>query len=274
MQPSSPSQASPYYPMNDDMDRSTGYQEFYPSSMSPTNSVHSGHSSSRRGLSQSSFSQSEDFQKMLKEETPQAPLIVEKKSSETEVYIVQQRFGYLSILFSIAQSVILAVMMTKCGVAPMNINPMVGPYPDALSDWGGKNAVNILDDGEWWRLVTPIMLHAGVIHLLCNVAVQLETGAFFEREWGSLKWLIVYLSSAVGSSILSVIFMPDAISVGSSGAVMGLFGAKLSEVICRFFESDKTKEERVAHQVRKEQCAGVTCSVTLVMLFSFIPYGT
>ena len=199
--------------------------------------------------------------------------ILEKKSSE-EIYIVYQRWGYLSILFSIAQTIVLAIMMMECGVAPFQINPMIGPYPDALSDWGGKNAVNILDDGEWWRLVTPIMLHAGVIHLVCNVAVQLESGAFFEREWGSLNWLIIYLSSAVGSTILSVIFMPQAISVGSSGAVMGLFGAKLAEVICRLCESDKTKEERVAHQVRKEQCAGVTCSVTVVMLFSFIPYGT
>lgn len=227
-----------------------------------------GHSQS---LSGSSFSQSEDFKKMLREENPSSQPILEKKSSE-EIYIVYQKCGYLSIIFSVAQTVILAVMMFECGIAPLQINPMIGPYPDALSDWGGKNAINILEDGEWWRLLTPIMLHAGVIHLLCNVAVQLETGAFFEREWGSLKWLIIYLTSAVGSSILSVIFMPQAISVGSSGAVMGLFGAKLAEVICRFCESDKTKEERVAHQVRKEQCAGVMCSVTVVMLFSFIPY--
>lgn len=273
---SPPSRASNYYPMNDDgddMHHSMGPTDLYRSSLSPT-SVSSGGSSSRRTGSPGSFSQSNDFQKMLKEDKPNEPLILDKKSSEEEIYIVQQKFGYLSILFSLAQTVILAIMMIQCGVAPLQINPMVGPYPDALSDWGAKNAVNILEDGEWWRLLTPILLHAGVIHLLCNVAVQLETGAFFEREWGSIKWLIIYLTSAVGSSILSVIFMPGAISVGSSGAVMGLFGAKLSEVICRFCESEETKQERVAHQVRKEQCAGVTCSVTIVMLFSFIPYGT
>jgi membrane associated rhomboid family serine protease len=206
------------------------------------------------------------------DDSPSSRPILEKQSSE-EIYIVSQQWGYLAILFSLGQTIVLAIMMIECGVAPFQINPMIGPYPDALSDWGAKNAVNILEDGEWWRVVTPIMLHAGVIHLVCNVAVQLESGAFFEREWGSLKWLIIYLSSAVGSSILSVIFMPQAISVGSSGAVMGLFGAKLAEVICRLCESDKTKEERVAHQVRKEQCAAVTCSVTVVMLFSFIPYG-
>lgn len=144
---------------------------------------------------------------------------------------------------------------------------------DALSEWGGKNAVNIIDDGEWWRLLTPMLLHAGVIHLFSNIAVQLESGAFFEREWGSLNWLIIYCVSAIGSSILSVIFMPDSISVGSSGAVMGLFGGKLAEVMCRCCESDDSRQKRVAHSVRKEQCGGTLCAVTLVMAFSFIPYG-
>lgn len=104
---------------------------------------------------------------------------------------------------------------------------MVGPYPDALNYWGGKNAYYILNNYEYWRLVSPIMLHAGVFHLLCNVGVQLDTGAFWEREWGSVIWLIVYLVSAVWGSILSVIVIPNSVGVGSSGAVCGLFGAKL-----------------------------------------------
>eukprot|EP00980_Cylindrotheca_fusiformis_P009684 scaffold2141_cov120-Cylindrotheca_fusiformis.AAC.19 len=215
-----------------------------------------------------SFSQSNDFQTIFDTEDPEKS----KSEEEEEVYLVKQKHGYFSIAFSAGQLLVLIAMMSGCGVAPMNINPMIGPYPDALSYWGGKNAVNIIDDGEWWRLITPIMLHAGVIHLLCNVAVQVETGAFFEREWGSTKWLIIYIVSAIGSTALSVIKMPGAISVGSSGAVMGLFGAKLAEVIVRFCDRDKTTQGRIAHQVRKEQCAGVTCSVIVVMLFSFIPY--
>jgi hypothetical protein len=145
---------------------------------------------------------------------------------------------------------------------------------DALSEWGGKNAVNILDDHESWRLLTPIFLHAGVIHLFCNISVQLETGAFFEREWGSGVWLVIYLTSAIGSSALSVIFMPNSISVGSSGAVMGLFGGKLAEVLCRACESTKTQQAKVAASVRKEQLGGTLCAVSLVMAFSFIPFGT
>lgn len=199
-------------------------------------------------------------------------LLTENRSDETEIYVVYQRHGYLSIFFSIVQTIVLIAMMIQCGVAPMNINPMIGPYPDALSDWGAKNTVLILEEDEWWRLLTPIFLHAGIIHLACNVMVQIDTGAFFEREWGSTNWLIIYLVSAVGSSALSVVAMPDAISVGSSGAVMGLFGGKGAEVICRCFEKESTDQDRIGAQVRKEQCAGVTCSVIVVMLFSFIPY--
>jgi membrane associated rhomboid family serine protease len=190
-----------------------------------------------------------------------------------EVYIVRQRYGYFSIFFGIIQCAVLGVMMWQCGIAPMNINPMFGPYPDALSEWGGKNSILIIEDGEWWRLMTPILLHAGLIHLFCNVAVQLELGVFFEREWGSMTWLIIYLTSALGSSVLSVITMPDAVSVGSSGAVMGLFGGKLAEIICRCCEKTDTAQDKVGHQVRKEQCVGVSCSVIVVMAFSFIPYG-
>ena len=52
---------------------------------------------------------------------------------EEEIYIVRQEYGYLSIFFSTVQGIILALMMWQCGIAPMDINPMVGPYPDALS---------------------------------------------------------------------------------------------------------------------------------------------
>ena len=97
-------------------------------------------------------------------------------------------------------------------------------------------------------------------------------GVFFEKEWGSLRWLIIFLGSGVGSSVLSVIFMPQAVSVGSSGAVMGLFGAKLSELTLRMFEDKETRQQLVAHEVRREQGFAVTCSVIVVLLFSFVPY--
>lgn len=190
---------------------------------------------------------------------------------EDEVYIVKQNKGYFSIAFSMVQTVVLAAMMIQCSIAPLQINPMIGPPPDALDYWGGKNSLKILKDNEEWRLLTPIFLHAGIIHLFCNVSVQLDVGEFFEREWGSRTWLFIYLVSAIGSSICSVCMMPDNISVGSSGAVMGLFGGKLGEIFCRACESSKTLQGRIGRDVRKEQLSAVLCSVTAVMAFSFVP---
>uniref|UniRef100_A0A7S2XSY5 rhomboid protease n=1 Tax=Attheya septentrionalis TaxID=420275 RepID=A0A7S2XSY5_9STRA len=187
-------------------------------------------------------------------------------------YRFRQRFGIASIVLSAGQTIVMAAMMWQCGIAPININPMLGPYPDALSYWGAKNSVLILDDGEIWRLVTPIFLHAGVLHLVGNIGVQMETGVFFEREWGSLKFLIIYFGSGISSSILSVCAKPDILSVGSSGAVMGLFGAKLSEILLKYWRSQDTIQDRVSHAVRQDQLGGVLCGVLIVGLMSFIPF--
>ncbi len=149
---------------------------------------------------------------------------------------------------------------------------MIGPYPDALNYWGAKNAVLIIDDGETWRLVTPVFLHAGIIHLLGNVLVQMDAGNMWEKEWGSIVWLVVYLGSAIGSSIFSCCFMPDNISVGTSGAVMGLFGAKFSEIFLLCCERGKNRRERSDARSRKHQACMVIGGIAIVMAMSFIPY--
>jgi len=192
---------------------------------------------------------------------------------DDNVYSVRQKRGYLSITFSVIQVLILLLMIVLGGLAPLNVNPMVGPYPDTLDNWGAKNTEKIVDDDEWWRIFPcPAFLHAGLFHLLGNVSVQLDTGAFFEREWGSIVWFIVYAGSGIGSSILSVCLMPDSIGVGSSGAVCGLFGAKLAEVLCRICERRSTAQEHIGHEVRKEQLIHVLINVVVIGAFSFVPF--
>ncbi len=184
----------------------------------------------------------------------------------------KQRYAPLSTSFVIVQLIILPLMMWQCGVAPLEINPMIGPYPDSLNYWGAKNAVLIIEDGELYRLITPIFLHGGLIHLAGNVLVQIDQGNRWEKEWGSLIWIIIYIGSAIGSSVLSVIAMPDQISVGSSGAIMGLFGAKFAEIVVLCCERSTTLREFAAEQSRKKQACHVIFGIILVMAMSFIPY--
>ena len=185
---------------------------------------------------------------------------------------VKQKYGYCSIGLSIIQLFTLAVMMALCGVAPLEVNPMVGPYPDTFSYWGGKNPYLITQQFEIWRVATPVFLHVGVIHLFCNVAIQLETGAYFEREWGSGIWFLIYMLSAVGSTIVSCISQPGTISVGASGALMGLFGAKLGEVFMFSCFCVEHIDRKSSHGMRMEQLSGALCSVAILSLFSLIPY--
>jgi hypothetical protein len=82
----------------------------------------------------------------------------------------------------------------------------------------------------------------------------------------------VYIESAFGSSILSAIAMPDQISVGSSGAVMGLFGAKFAEIFLLCCERSETRVGKAGERSRKEQACEVIGGIILVMAMSFIPY--
>lgn len=187
---------------------------------------------------------------------------------EGDYHKTKQKFAYLSIVISSIQLLVLALQLSLCGVAPLDVNPFVGSYPDALSEWGGKNPA-LLKNGEWWRLVTPALLNVGVLQLLVNAAVQLETCAFFEREWGSTRYLWIYLISVVGSQIISSSANPDTVGVGSSAAIMGLFGAKLAQVVTQVcFDLSRSEGD----SIRLEQLSSVLCSLSVVLGLSFFTY--
>ena len=94
---------------------------------------------------------------------------------------------------------------------------------DLVTSLGAKSNFDILN-GQYWRLVTPIFVHGGAYHLLINMYSLYAIGPAVEQFYGRERMLIVYFSSAVTGSLLSVAFSP-ARSVGASGAIFGLLGA-------------------------------------------------
>ncbi len=79
--------------------------------------------------------------------------------------------------------------------------------------------------GQYWRFVTPIFLHANLLHVGLNMLNFVVLGVFIERLVGHLRFLLIYLVTGVVSIIASFVFMPQEISVGASGAIFGLVGA-------------------------------------------------
>lgn len=83
-----------------------------------------------------------------------------------------------------------------------------------------------IEAGEWWRGLTAAFLHGGMMHILFNMYFLYIFGPRLEQQVGSVAFSGIYLASAAGGSVATFLFGPsNAISVGASGALFGLFGA-------------------------------------------------
>lgn len=94
-----------------------------------------------------------------------------------------------------------------------------------LLQFGAKFNPLILE-GEWWRFLTPILLHIGFLHLITNTLSLYYLGTIVERIFGRMRFLVIYLLSGVSGSVASFLFSPS-LSAGASGAIFGCFGALL-----------------------------------------------
>ncbi|CAK8573554.1 unnamed protein product [Lathyrus sativus] len=114
---------------------------------------------------------------------------------------------------------------------PLRENPLLGPSSLTLTKMGALKWQNIVNQHQGWRLFTCIWLHAGVIHLLSNMICLVLIGIRLEQQFGFLRIGLIYLLSGFGGSVLSSLFIRNSISVGASGALFGLLGAMLSELL-------------------------------------------
>lgn len=88
----------------------------------------------------------------------------------------------------------------------------------------GANYSLLVKGGQYYRLLTSAFLHIGLIHLLVNCYALYVIGPQIESFYGKIKYLLIYLSSAIFGSLLSTLFSTG-ISAGASGAIFGLMGA-------------------------------------------------
>jgi rhomboid protease GluP len=94
----------------------------------------------------------------------------------------------------------------------------------SLLELGWKDTARIAA-GEYWRLVTPLFLHAGPAHIFFNSYAIYIIAPQVERVFGSLRFVVIYLLSGIAGVVASMIFNPNVPSVGASGAIFGLIGA-------------------------------------------------
>lgn len=96
-----------------------------------------------------------------------------------------------------------------------------------LDDFGAKFGPQIRA-GEWWRLITAGFLHGGVLHILMNSWVLFDLGAQAEENYGTSRYLVIYLFTTITGFYGSFLWSPGTVSIGSSAGIFGLIGAMIA----------------------------------------------
>lgn len=97
-------------------------------------------------------------------------------------------------------------------------------FKPAFTQWGMKLSERILRGEQLYRLVTPVFLHGGIVHLMMNMGSLGRVGHDVEKLFGPGRYLSAYLAAGVAGNLLSAVQSPNP-SLGASGAVFGVVGA-------------------------------------------------
>ncbi|HWS17523.1 MAG TPA: rhomboid family intramembrane serine protease [Candidatus Elarobacter sp.] len=113
------------------------------------------------------------------------------------------------------------VIMLASGVS------WITPETDQVLRWGADYGPYTLS-GQYWRLLTSMFLHFGIIHLAGNMWCLWSLGQLAERLLGSISLVCIYLLTGIGAALLSLSWDPMRVSAGASGAIFGIAGALIS----------------------------------------------
>jgi rhomboid protease GluP len=92
----------------------------------------------------------------------------------------------------------------------------------------GANWGPLTLNGEWWRLLTCVFVHGGIIHIAFNMWCLWNLGELAESLYGRWTYGAIYVLCGVGASLGSLVWHPLTPSVGASGAIFGLAGALIA----------------------------------------------
>lgn len=134
------------------------------------------------------------------------------RRGESSITLTQILFGANVAVF-LAMALASGSILEFSGQVSVHYGANFGPY--TLS-------------GDWWRLVTYMFLHGGIMHIAFNMWCLWDLGALCESLYGRWTFLAIYLITGVAGGLASVAWNPGVLSVGASGAIFGLAGALIA----------------------------------------------
>jgi rhomboid protease GluP len=123
-------------------------------------------------------------------------------------------------MFGVNVAVFIAMLLA--GVSMLD-----NPAGQDLVHWGA-NYGPLTVSGQWWRLLTCVFVHGGLLHIAFNMWCLWDLGRLAESVYGHWTFAVVYLISGLSASLASLIWNPNILSVGASGAIFGIAGALIA----------------------------------------------
>lgn len=96
----------------------------------------------------------------------------------------------------------------------------------------GANSKILVGEGDWWRLFTASFIHIGFFHIMFNMYFLYNIGPIFERLYGSVGFLIIYLVCGIFGNLVSYAFGDVyTVSAGASTSLYGLLGIAIGMML-------------------------------------------
>jgi membrane associated rhomboid family serine protease len=106
--------------------------------------------------------------------------------------------------------------------------PLGGGQRGTVLIKGGLDGPDITQHHQYWRIVTAGFLHYSLLHIAFNMFFLYIMGPMLEPAIGRLNFIAVYVASLLAGSFGALLFEPDALTVGASGACFGVLGALIT----------------------------------------------
>jgi rhomboid protease GluP len=144
---------------------------------------------------------------------------------ELLLFLIPRKDHFItSIMIDI--NLIVFVWMLASGVSIMH------PLSSDLLAFGALRYQEVMD-GEYWRLITSGFVHIGIVHILMNMMFLALTGYLAESTLGRWRFLMLYFVTLIGGNINSLLWDDLGVSAGASGALFGLLGWMLAQVLMK-----------------------------------------
>lgn len=158
--------------------------------------------------------------------------------------------SYCANILLVAANVILFILCTFTGELVYNI--------------GDFSVMDLIQKGEWYRMITSMFLHAGIGHLVSNMLILYYIGNVVEKRIGHLPYLLLYFISGLVGNIFSagyeLITNRYVSSIGASGAVFGVEGALLMLALIYRGKFAEVTAGRIAFSIAFSLYCGFTSS--------------